>query len=308
MVFEGVEKRLVVEVAAGGSGLKPLDLTADDWTPILTAAQCEILSQRELQKQKIFLLSESTLAVWESGFVLKTCGKTSPLKALSKMLTLYPSLTHEITWLAYSRSDFAQPESQLWPHQSFEQEVCFLRETYAATRSVSLAAGGRSFHVAFFSGGACGPTRVFEEVLLFGVREDCVAALAGAQPSPPGVPSPLRRAFGDGVLDEFWFEPQGYSCNALQPAQFFDCHISPEPETSYASLEKGTLGERDAVDLEQFASLFGPQTTHRTRVTVAPAPIEGGGGMACYVRHEAVDMGEHACATLALAGVQHHPL
>ncbi|CEM03971.1 unnamed protein product [Vitrella brassicaformis CCMP3155] len=38
-------------------------------------------------------------------------------------------------------------------------------------------------------------------------------------------------------VDQYWFAPQGYSCNALAGPFFLNAHISPEPETSYASVE-----------------------------------------------------------------------
>jgi len=38
-------------------------------------------------------------------------------------------------------------------------------------------------------------------------------------------------------VDQFWFSPCGYSCNALVDNNFFSVHISPEPEASYASVE-----------------------------------------------------------------------
>jgi len=38
-------------------------------------------------------------------------------------------------------------------------------------------------------------------------------------------------------VDQFWFSPCGYSCNALVDTNFLSVHISPEPEASYASVE-----------------------------------------------------------------------
>lgn len=316
MGFEGVEKRLIVELSSGcpGSEFKPLDLTPDDWKPILEASQCEILSHREIDGQKIYLLSESTLAVWDSGFLLKTCGKTSPLKGLSRLIETYPSVIKQTVWLAYTRAEFAHPDEQLWPHQSFDQEVSFIQQIFPQVQHRTLPAGNQKFHIVFHSSSEIlkAPIREFEEVLLFGIDEQCVDKITSCN-EPPSTNDKgaensgstlllLGKPLGEGVLDEFWFKPQGYSCNAAAQSQFFSCHISPEPETSYASLERGLLEPTPSsiFSPEQFVTSFQPKCAHHTYLKVAPTAIcpkastspPDRTGLVCTVTHE-TGMGEN---------------
>eukprot|EP01053_Blabericola_migrator_P004631 Blabericola_migrator_1__4630@NODE_2454_length_2733_cov_303_135409_g1537_i0_p1_GENE_NODE_2454_length_2733_cov_303_135409_g1537_i0NODE_2454_length_2733_cov_303_135409_g1537_i0_p1_ORF_typecomplete_len337_score42_00SAM_decarbox/PF01536_16/4_4e49_NODE_2454_length_2733_cov_303_135409_g1537_i08891899 len=303
--FEGVEKRLILEVEDWDF----LKLDAEDWEPVLTEAQCAILSWRQHANRKIYLLSESTLLVWKTGILLKTCGRTSPLKGLTKLLELYPDLKARLVWLAYTRLDFLHPEYQYWPHQNFEQEFAYVRRILPSTQQLLLPAGNHTFHVMFHHHPTkLSKTRSFEETLLLGIRVDCVKGLTGfgertangcsGGPHDDGSASYglLRPVFGDSALDEFWFQPQGYSCNALTASDYFSCHISPEPMTSYASLEKG-YDEVDSLTwgLRSFESVFEAKNTQRTRITICPSSevkgyehqLGNGDGMCCVVVHTA---------------------
>lgn len=83
--FEGVEKRLIVEfhphalcashLLTGGSFRS---LSATQWQSMLDRAACQILSFTELETESgsctAYLLSESSMFVYDHRIVLKTCG------------------------------------------------------------------------------------------------------------------------------------------------------------------------------------------------------------------------------------------
>lgn len=267
--FEGVEKRLVVW----------LDKLAEniDWERILERAQCRILSSITTRESlKIYLLSESTLITWENGFVMKTCGRTTPFLALELFLEIYPE--SEIEWIVYTRLEFMHPKYQPYPHSSFEDECCFFGERlFKNYQARVLPFGERPLNVIKYVSPlskiesdkfAEKNSFISEEYLLIGIFEDCVERFTSR--SSLGNESPIQKAIPRD-LDEFWFEPVGYSCNALlgEP-EYFDCHISPEPITSYASLEVGSVrGENpSSLDVSMLLPSFAPETIHFIRTSV----------------------------------------
>lgn len=86
-IFEGSEKRLELHftfcpdaVSPGTRGLRGLSRqTLDD---LMTLAACEILSSVSNSTFDAYVLSESSLFVYPTAWVLKTCGNTRPLACL----------------------------------------------------------------------------------------------------------------------------------------------------------------------------------------------------------------------------------
>lgn len=116
--FEGSEKRLELDWAAVGrpvpvaaGGLRAL--SRQQITSLLEATGCCLVSSRSCATFDAYVLSESSLFVYESKFVIKTCGTT-------KTLALVPQLLHFATGLGlapsrckYSRAAFLFPAAQV---------------------------------------------------------------------------------------------------------------------------------------------------------------------------------------------------
>lgn len=77
--------------------------------------------------------SESSFFVWPHKIILKTCGTTTLLLGLDRLLSIakeYCGL--EQVWRCfYSRKTFMFPERQMGPHKKWEDEVKFLDETFS---------------------------------------------------------------------------------------------------------------------------------------------------------------------------------
>jgi len=71
-----------------------------------------------------FICSESTLVVLPRRVVIKTCGSTTLLRAVPKVLEIAKSCGFEsVESVFYTRKNFLEPERQLFPHNNFENEV-----------------------------------------------------------------------------------------------------------------------------------------------------------------------------------------
>lgn len=130
------------EALPGGAkkdGLKAV--TSAKWTEMLDQVNCKILSVVESDHVDAYLLSESSMFVFPHKLILKTCGTTTLLFGLHRMLEIaaveagFPSQNagagkvknEAIPYrVFYSRKNFLYPEKQHGPHRSWKEEVKFL--------------------------------------------------------------------------------------------------------------------------------------------------------------------------------------
>ncbi|PFH55685.1 hypothetical protein XA68_17824 [Ophiocordyceps unilateralis] len=147
--FEGPEKLLEVWFApsptalpstAAPNGLKVV--SASTWEGMLDMVNCKILSVLNSEAVDSYLLSESSMFVFPHKLILKTCGTTTLLLGLQRLLHIaaayagFPfrnaATVKDIRAVAipyrifYSRKNFLFPDQQRGPHRSWKQEVKYL--------------------------------------------------------------------------------------------------------------------------------------------------------------------------------------
>ncbi|RYP61083.1 hypothetical protein DL771_010259 [Monosporascus sp. 5C6A] len=151
--FEGPEKLLEVWFApspdALPAGAKPNGLKAvasDTWVGMLDMVNCKILSVLDSEHMDAYLLSESSMFVFPHKLILKTCGTTTLLLGLHRLLRIAAQHAgfpfHNATSLDdihaaatpwrvfYSRKNFLFPDKQQGPHRSWKQEVRYLDDMF----------------------------------------------------------------------------------------------------------------------------------------------------------------------------------
>ena len=151
--FEGPEKLLEVWFAPSASalpasakenGLKAVD--SETWVKMLDLVNCEVLSIVRSETVDAYLLSESSMFVFPHKLILKTCGTTTLLLGLRRLLNIaavhagFPfhnsKSIDDINTAAtphrvfYSRKNFLFPDRQRGPHRSWKQEVKFLDDMF----------------------------------------------------------------------------------------------------------------------------------------------------------------------------------
>ena len=105
----------------------------ETWADLLQAVHCTILSSTHNEYMDAFVLSESSMFITPYRFILKTCGQTTLLHALEKLLALAASLGLVCEELFFCRPHLRRPELQPYPHQSFGDEVNFLDQVFGKT-------------------------------------------------------------------------------------------------------------------------------------------------------------------------------
>lgn len=98
------------------------------WDEMLAIVKCQVLNQIQNDCMDAFLLSESSFFVYPHKLILKTCGTTTLLMALPKILEIAQNYCGlESVWrVFYSRKTFMFPERQLHVHRDWKDEVEFL--------------------------------------------------------------------------------------------------------------------------------------------------------------------------------------
>eukprot|EP00128_Syssomonas_multiformis_P008775 Colp12_sorted_trinity150504_noHs@22185 len=248
--FEGREKLLEVWFKPtafcpdGNKGLRVV--TKDEWSEFLTVVKCTILSSSHNEYYDSYVLSESSLFVSPYRVLLKTCGTTTLLPAVPKLMALAKEkcgLT-EVVDIFYSRNSFLEPEKQDFPHTSFEDEAAFLDTLFDGHGSAyvfgSLKGDNWYLYTLDHSNKSIQQPDQTLEILMSdldpvamrqfykqeGINGKKVTKLTGISNILPGA-----------VCDEALFDPCGYSVNALLDEAYFTIHVTPQPECSYVSFE-----------------------------------------------------------------------
>ncbi|KAK9383573.1 S-adenosylmethionine decarboxylase [Kockiozyma suomiensis] len=155
--FEGPEKLLEVWFAPDRFRL-PSTMARDGlksvkrplWEDMLDYVHCKVLSVIGTEEVDAYLLSESAMFVFPHKIILKTCGTTTLLNGLPRLLELacdeagYPAGV-EPWHVFYSRKNFMFPDRQLHPHRSWKDEVKYL-DTHFSNGSAYMVGRMNSDH------------------------------------------------------------------------------------------------------------------------------------------------------------------
>ena len=121
--YEGTEKTLEVTFALNrGFGLHAI--SKHDWSIVLNEARCRILSETRSEQVIAFVLSESSLFIYNWQLHLKTCGSSTLLKCLPKLIEFACKKAEMVLYdVRFSRKNYLFPIAQKGPHDSFANEL-----------------------------------------------------------------------------------------------------------------------------------------------------------------------------------------
>lgn len=262
--FEGPEKNLEIDFKVGvghANGFR--EVTRAELDVMLEAGQCCILSKTSNEHIDAYVLSESSLFVYAHKVVIKTCGTTTLLKTLPFIKTYADALGLEIEWVSYSRKNYTFPEDQVFPHTSFQTEVAFLNDFFPDGSAHVLGPLNRDHwyiyvwdaeeHEPVVPSPHFGAIRrplasmnKNNESTLQVLMQDMHPSVAQkffkeTDPSMTSrrmtIESGIRDLVPGATLDDFAFDPCGYSMNGILFDAYYTIHITPESHCSYVSFE-----------------------------------------------------------------------
>lgn len=262
--FEGVEKLLEVWFASstaadnlgGGGDLRRIPRSALE--KMLRNVKCEIISSSRNGAIDAYVLSESSMFISQRRFILKTCGTTTPLQCLADLVAIVKRFAgfDVIEDICYSRKNFERPDLQLKPHRSFHQEVSLLDETFADGAAYCMGSLNRDcwyFYTLnpldrYLTGQVDTEPDQTVEILMTELDPE-IMKIFWKNFSKNGKEatklSGIDKILPSMEIDEYLFEPCGYSMNGILKndsvdfghGQYMTIHITPESEFSYVSFE-----------------------------------------------------------------------
>jgi len=240
--FEGPEKRLEVIFRASNSSPKSLrNFGSEEWQKVLDPAKCTIVSKTSNEYIDAYVLSESSLFVYEKSIMVKTCGTTTLLKILPGLLELADSVNLVVEYLCFSRRSFNFPSRQLHPHTSFEHETNYLSSLFPDGHSYVFGAlKGENWNLFLVDKRDSFKEKNFTlEIMMSELDRDVMKLFYKSDRDAKTTTqlSGIANLIPGSINDELQFEPCGYSINGINKDAFYTIHITPEPGFSYVSFE-----------------------------------------------------------------------
>jgi S-adenosylmethionine decarboxylase len=255
------------------------------WEEMLALVKCTILTKTSNEYFDAYVLSESSLFVWEQKIILKTCGTTLLLNAIDTILKLGRECGFTVIGdVFYSRRNFFAQPKQKGPHLSFDLEVAKL--TAAFDGSAYILGKTNSDHWFLFltdkselidnRGSYDGPLVYLDvsknlipsepdftlEILMTKLDAKTMEQFYKKDKTARAITesSGIAGLFPDAIIDDCLFDPCGYSMNGLLGQGYFTIHITPQPACSYVSFETNihVSGNDYSSLVEQVLNVFKP--------------------------------------------------
>lgn len=234
MFFEGSEKKAEVIINSSNFSLLT-DINDTFWQKLVTCCNAKILSTISNDKCKAFLLSESSLFVWSDRFLILTCGITTLVNSIEYFLKHIDN--QHIVQVIYQRKN---------EYFSHAQLSCFSDDTKLLSQLID----GKAYR---FGEMDSHHNYIFHQNNTYqAALEDKTYELLAYQISDQasnllttqGLSAQRIRDFfhidtllPDFLIDDFVFEPYGYSLNAIKDDKYLTLHVTPQALSSYISFE-----------------------------------------------------------------------
>ncbi len=234
MVFEGPEKK--VEILVDSSRVESLrELPRAFWQKLVQNCGGAIISEMSREKCLAFILSESSLFVWDNAFLMLTCGKTRLVDSVIYFLKKFG--TKEINSLIFQRKNEYYAHLQ---ESTFEDDVKKLKKIIEGT-ALRFGHIGEHHNCIFHAGKdfCSNKEDITTELLMHHIRGTAAHVLTQKNLSLQVIREFVElEKFLEGFdFDDYLFNPFGYSLNAVKNDRYMSLHITPQEESSYVSFE-----------------------------------------------------------------------
>jgi len=254
--FEGPEKKLEIILSVPQTALR--DNSDGRWDRVVRASGAEIIKIKYGKKLDSYLLSESSLFVWDDRILIITCGRTTPVMALPVILDYISR--DQIACLFYERKNLNFPDDQ---PTGFEDDHIFL-SNYFPGRSIMMGSALRDYlHVFYYTNAAVAlPPDASLQILMHDIDPTVARTFFhhnsnGAQQAK--ILARLTGLYPMMNIDSHFFYPQGYSLNGILDTKYYTVHVTPQPEASYASFESNLIDHDSPKVIADVVSIFKPK-------------------------------------------------
>ena len=256
--FEGTEKKLEIAVDTEFPSLR--SLPRQFWEDVVERSRAKVISVISNEKCDAYLLSESSLFVFDDFLTMITCGNTSLVEAALEITNTIP--VSRMSQLFYERKNPIFPQ---WQDSHFNDDV----------KRISEIVPGKAFrfgdlsehHICLFhmkSDAEANPEDATLEILMHDIDDSAKKLFFhGDDRTLKDIKekSDIARIFDGFEIDEYLFAPCGYSMNAIKDGSYYTFHVTPEDEGSYVSFEtNNTFNEPLSKTIQRVVDIFRPKS------------------------------------------------
>ena len=229
--FEGPEKRLSLIFD------KNIRTDRDPavWSSIAESCGAVILSRISTPCLDSYLLSQSSLFVWDNRLVLLTCGRGKLIRAIDEIFTRLGK--DGLTSLSYQRKSLLFPDLQ---ESDFEKEAAYIRKRADGNSWRMGPADKNHIHLFLSHPKKRSPAAPeFSQLMMYGLNREALTLFSKKEGQPHHVlkKSGIPGLFPGMAWDSRLFDPCGFSTNGVLDDSYLTLHITPETRGSYAGLE-----------------------------------------------------------------------
>ncbi len=246
MFFEGSEKK--AEIILNPKHQSLLQCYSDDfWAEMVRHCNAQILSSTRNSEVTAYLLSESSLFVWSDRILILTCGDTRLVDAVLYFLQqVSEDLIEQVIY---------QRKNEYCSHLQASHVLDDSKKLQQLGDGKLLRFGELDSHHSYFyhlendyKGDKNDRTY---EVLIYNIDESVSKKLTSGVQSKQAIRTLLRldQMISDFQIDDFVFEPFGYSLNAINGSDYLTIHLTPQQHNSYVSFES-------SLDLTEYLPLI----------------------------------------------------
>lgn len=249
-MFEGSEKK--IEIIFSKNSPKLRSLSEKFWQGVVRACGANIISRLDFSDITSFLLSESSLFLWDHRLVMITCGKTELPLSFFKMLK---GISRDyIELLFFQRKNEFFPQSQ---KSAFSQDI---KQIQKKIKGKSYQFGFLHDHHFFLfhteSSYIPEPKDQTLEVLMYDSRN----LQNFSSKKIEGLKKKLFYIFPGFEIQDHFFKPSGYSANAIRGSEYYTIHITPDRPFFYISFETNMRDSSVEEITGKVYNLFRPET------------------------------------------------
>lgn len=233
MFFEGSEKKFEIILNPHSPSL--LELPRAFWDSLVAKSEATIIGEARSAEMIAYLLSESSLFIWHDRLTMITCGRTTLAAAVEFFLT-EQGLEH-LECLIFQRKNEFRSYLQ---KSSFNDDIERLKQLVPGE---ALCFGHFHDHhnLLYTSQKTYQPASndTTLELLMYDVSPKALDILLDPQTCLNKTRSllGLDEIVGDYLINDYCFDPFGYSLNAIRGECYLTIHVTPQKETSYISVE-----------------------------------------------------------------------
>ncbi|MEQ1664226.1 MAG: adenosylmethionine decarboxylase [Bdellovibrionales bacterium] len=231
-IFEGAEKKLELVVR---EGVSLFSWPEQRFFDLVEAAGTKILSKIENSQCKAYLLSESSLFVWDDRITMITCGQTTLVNAALKFQEFLP--VEDIDALVFERKNEYFPQYQ---KTDFYSDIKTLNNQMKG-KAYRFGDTDEHYMMIFHSDKIYRPRKddTTLEILMYGLTGKAreIFNTPGVSAKEIREATQMDKIFPEFQVDDYAFSPIGYSLNAIRDSQYFTIHVTPQDASPYVSFE-----------------------------------------------------------------------